>query len=366
MSLADLDLVARGGALALLLLLGAVLWREQRATMPARIAIALIAAIGCNVIAEGPGLRQFPQPVVIALILGEGAISGLFWLFVRSWFDDEARFGWRSGSVVGAVAAVSLVNYSLWSPIAGRYWPTDLAMRAAWIALPVLALWTAWRGRDDDMVEARRRLRTGFVWTTGGALLLINLIHVARNALVPGQRAPLLHISTALLTLSVVAGLCYVLLHMRRADIFLGETVPAVEVAPGQDAASKALAARLQAHMLAQRCHRDETLTIAALALQLGVPEYRLRRTINGQLGFRNFAAFLNSYRLEEVKQALGDPAQRSVPILTIALDAGFGSLASFNRTFRTSEGLTPTAFRTAAQATPVARNLLGGGTSPC
>jgi AraC-like DNA-binding protein len=358
MTLTDLDLVARGGALALLLLLGAVLLRDQRAAIPARMGVALIAAIACNLIAEGYGLQRFPQPVAIALILGEGAISGFFWLFVRSWFDDEAHFGWFSWSVVGAIAGVSLANYLLWSPTAGGYWPTDLVMHASWITLPVLALWIAWRGRDDDMVEARRRLRIGFVWATGGALLLINLIHVTKNVLAPGQRAPLVHISTALLTLSVVAGLCYILLHMRRADIFLGAAAPTSAAAADQDPAAKALVARLQAHMRAQRCHRDDTLTIAALALQLGVTEYRLRRTINGELGFRNFAAFLNSYRLSEVKAALSDPAQRSVPILTIALDAGFGSLASFNRAFRVSEGLTPSAFRTASQAKPAADQL--------
>ena len=71
-----------------------------------------------------------------------------------------------------------------------------------------------------------------------------------------------------------------------------------------------------------------------------------MRGLINGQLGQRNFAAFLNGYRLEEVKAALVDPEQRQVPILTIALDAGFGSLGPFNRAFREVEGMTPTEYR--------------------
>ena len=92
--------------------------------------------------------------------------------------------------------------------------------------------------------------------------------------------------------------------------------------------------------------HRDERLTIAALAAQLGEQEYRLRRLINGRLGYRNFPAFLNSFRLAEVKAALADPAQAEVPILTIALDAGFGSLGPFNRAFREDEGMTPSSWR--------------------
>ncbi len=71
-----------------------------------------------------------------------------------------------------------------------------------------------------------------------------------------------------------------------------------------------------------------------------------MRRAINGQMGYRNFASFLNSFRLAEVKAALADPTQKEVPIITIALDAGFGSLGPFNRAFREAEGITPSAFR--------------------
>jgi AraC-like DNA-binding protein len=98
--------------------------------------------------------------------------------------------------------------------------------------------------------------------------------------------------------------------------------------------------------MAREMAHRDETLSIAKLARQLGEQEYRLRRTINQQLGHRNFTSFLNGYRLAEVKAALSDPTQRDVPIITIALDAGFGSLGPFNRAFREAEGMTPSAFR--------------------
>jgi AraC-like DNA-binding protein len=71
-----------------------------------------------------------------------------------------------------------------------------------------------------------------------------------------------------------------------------------------------------------------------------------LRRLINGELGFRNFTTFLNSYRLAEVRDALSDPTQKDVPILTIAIDAGFGSLGPFNRAFREAEGVTPSEYR--------------------
>jgi AraC-like DNA-binding protein len=136
------------------------------------------------------------------------------------------------------------------------------------------------------------------------------------------------------------------MLRMRQADMF-GAAPPSTGTPrPVPGVREDPLAARLLQFMAEQMPYRDETLSIARLAGLLGEQEYRLRRTINGQLGFRNFSAFLNSYRLAEVKAALADPAQRDVPIITIALDAGFGSLGPFNRAFREAEGMTPSEFR--------------------
>ena len=95
-----------------------------------------------------------------------------------------------------------------------------------------------------------------------------------------------------------------------------------------------------------QRAYRREGLTIGALSAELGVPEYRLRQLINEGLGHRNFNAFLNRYRIEEAKAALADPEQKEVPVLTIAMDAGFQSIGPFNRAFKAATDLTPTEFR--------------------
>ena len=110
-----------------------------------------------------------------------------------------------------------------------------------------------------------------------------------------------------------------------------------------EDARAAAILERL---MREERLAREPGLTVAALAARLRMPEYRLRRLINQRLGHRNFNAFLNQWRLGEVKDALADRAQREVPISTIALDAGFASLGPFNRAFRAETGLTPSAFR--------------------
>lgn len=95
---------------------------------------------------------------------------------------------------------------------------------------------------------------------------------------------------------------------------------------------------------------RDSGLPIGTLPDRVQLPEYKLRRLINQHLGFRNFTAFLNDYRLPAAAAVLADPAQRRLPVLTIALDHGFGSIGPFNRAFRERYGLTPTEYRRQAQ----------------
>ena len=98
--------------------------------------------------------------------------------------------------------------------------------------------------------------------------------------------------------------------------------------------------------MVEERIYRTEELTVATLAAKLNVPEYRLRRVINQRLGHRNFNAYVNGFRLEDAQAALSNPAKRDLPILTIALDAGFQSIGPFNRAFKAATGVTPGDFR--------------------
>jgi AraC-like DNA-binding protein len=104
-----------------------------------------------------------------------------------------------------------------------------------------------------------------------------------------------------------------------------------------------------------QHVYRDGELTVASLALKLAMPEYRLRKLIHEQLGYRNFNALLHDYRIAEACRALADPAKNSLPILTIALTVGYNSINPFNRAFRDAKGMTPSAYRAQAQAgTPI------------
>lgn len=69
----------------------------------------------------------------------------------------------------------------------------------------------------------------------------------------------------------------------------------------------------------------------------------QLRESINQHLGYRNFNDFLNHYRIDEAAQRL---LRQDLPILSIALDAGYGSIGPFNRAFKQLKGFTPSEYR--------------------
>jgi AraC-like DNA-binding protein len=89
----------------------------------------------------------------------------------------------------------------------------------------------------------------------------------------------------------------------------------------------------------------NPTLTLARLAEMLQVSPHNLSEVINTQEE-KNFYDFVNDYRIEQVKKDLVNPAKQHLKILSLALEAGFNSKASFNTIFKEETGMTPSEYR--------------------
>lgn len=341
-TLLALDLMARGGSVTLFVLWSWLLFRDHRQALAARLAIVMngtiIAYILSSILWDA---RPFSLPAMLVDALSVMAPAA-FWLFAHVWFSDSKEIGRGRPALVGAFLLLPLyqiVHIRMTGDFSMACW---IGVRIGMVGFAAAGLWIAWRGRDNDLVEPRRRFRTTIVWLIGGFVMWVNFIEMvsARN-----DGGMLLRSATEVAILVSTFAVSAALYGFANPELFAAPQPPSDD-SNDPDQPSSPLADKLRAHMLHDRPYRAEGLTIAALAAQLGEQEYRLRRLINGELGFRNFTAFLNSYRLAEVREALSDPQQRTVPILTIALDAGFGSLGPFNRAFRDAEGMTPSAYR--------------------
>ena len=89
---------------------------------------------------------------------------------------------------------------------------------------------------------------------------------------------------------------------------------------------------------------RDPDLTAPLLARHLATNTTYLSRALNDGLG-QNFNEFVNRIRVRAVQAELAQ-SKSDRDVLSIALDAGFNSKASFNRVFKRLTGQTPTEFR--------------------
>lgn len=346
-----LDTLVRFPSVTLLVVIAILSYRDARHLVQGRIVIVLCVTLGSMLLTTAPDPLLPPSPAFEVLRLIDTANLVFLWWFTLSLFEDGfklRRLHWI-GLLIYAVPAVpGRINYlisgePLWIGL-------DIIVRLASLAMILHMIWTAVSGWRDDLIEARRRTRLLYTLILALVAALIIATEVGYTLLTGDRSAPAwLSFSRVSLAFPAIAFGAFWFLRLQAESLLFEETQPVEKTAPSVDARDQHMHTSLLRAMEEERLYREQGLSIGALATQINVPEHQLRALINQGLGYRNFAAFLNSYRLEEAKTALADSAMARTPILTIAMDAGFASLATFNRAFKTETGQTPSAFRAAA-----------------
>jgi AraC-like DNA-binding protein len=364
MGIAALDLGLRGAAAALFLMMMVVLLVRVRPLDTIKwLGTAMAAGGAVYAIVTAPFV---PKAAVWWTLPILAANPVLVWLWARASFDDDFKVRRWHGALWLVVVASWFSVFLTWTT-----WPTfaKAGVRSMSIVALVLSLSAAVqtvRTWSADLVAGRRRLRVAVLILS--LLLVVLLSGSDLTSISSGNYGISGSLATAagLLAIATLAGwsLFYpppaVPALVTTATNAPGGSAGRIEASAdgGRDAIAPLLLRRLDHLMTVERIYRQDGLTIGMLATRLSLPEYRLRQAINEGLGYRNFNAFLNRYRLDEAKAALCDLCQRDVPVLTIALDAGFQSIGPFNRAFKADTGQTPTEFRRDTLARPHPRAL--------
>lgn len=101
---------------------------------------------------------------------------------------------------------------------------------------------------------------------------------------------------------------------------------------------------KLLALMEKEELYLQTDLTLKETALKLKTNSSILSKVIN--TGFQqNFNDFINSFRVDAVKQKIKDPKFQHLTLTAIAYECGFNSKATFNRSFKKFEGMSPREF---------------------
>lgn len=101
----------------------------------------------------------------------------------------------------------------------------------------------------------------------------------------------------------------------------------------------------IKAIMNRESLYENPELTLPKLATELKTTPHIVSEVIN-RLEGKNFAEFINSYRIEKAKQLLKDPSYSKFTISSIAYDCGFNTISTFNQAFKKMTEMTPAQFR--------------------
>jgi AraC-like DNA-binding protein len=341
-----MDLILRSVAATQLFFLALLLLKRGGNWPALRVAALLPLGLAAFAVTSARGVQLGWLEIPLTLLCVANPVW--FWVFTEAIFDDDFRFELRHACVLAALWLVGGWHELALPPLPmGPVHWLHMAMIAALLVLPLARLL---RQRAGDLVETRRRWRVGFV----AAVAAYGLIGLGLLAWFGGplptewarMHIALLFVVSAGASLALVpsgAAIRDPLSAPPEAAAAGPASLRRIEPRPTQ-VADEALARRIVESMEAGRLYRTEDLTVAGLARAIGSQEYLVRRAINGRLGYRNFNDFLHHYRLGEAAPRL--LSQPHLPVLSIALDVGYGSIGPFNRAFRQRFGTTPTAYR--------------------
>jgi AraC-like DNA-binding protein len=270
------------------------------------------------------------------------SIPVIFLMLTKAIFEDHFRPSWIIAFWFVAEIAVHFWVY-LRDFTSIPNWSQQLSYilsEIISIGFVLAGIYTAIKTRKGDLVESRMKFRNVFVLATAA---LIGITLIVESMPIDVESIPLLQV----LQRSAILGLTlfFLLSNIEIKSGFFFKEQPRDKPAIVIDAD---LRKKLEMFIAEKKVYRKEGLTIGELAGMLNEQEYKVRRLINGELGYRNFNDFLNKYRVNEACEILNDPSQQRKTILEIAYSLGYQSIGPFNKAFKELKGTTPTAFRKA------------------
>ncbi len=334
------EVAIRGGGAALCLFVSALLVLRRANT---------VASISGAMFGLGAALYIATSMEAVHAMLGSahlpvkffGMVSpGFFWLFVVALLDD--RFRLRAWHVAPPLALAAIFPLCCLQPESPAQQIASTIRVVFVLALMAHTLLVARRSLNNDLVESRRRLSATLSWVVPLLSLTIAVIEVYEKV---ASKAVSAEPFLAVLLLAVSGAFAAAILSVSPALFESENAKTPLPNETGMTAADRIEIGRLR-DLMEDSAYLQQGLTIGELAKQVGIPEHRLRRLVNNHLGYRNFSAFINDYRIREAQRRLADPALAREQITGLAFDLGFASLAPFNRAFRERLGMSPSEFR--------------------
>jgi AraC-like DNA-binding protein len=296
-----------------------------------------VVGIGCFLVGGFTG-----GAVSTLFALAGGGTCGLSWLVTRALFRPDAASAIWPRAIVGALFATAIMSHVLAGPASVND-AAALFRRAVQnihgltsSTVLLLALVEPFDGYRPAL-KHEKRFRLSFAGLYGG-LVLVSVVLLGPGGFGAASSELVKQICAVLAVIGASAAVAYRLRHPLATEAARKRRAPV--------STDAVLADKIMRLIEAEHIYTRPDIKVADLARLSGEPDYKVTQCISGVLGFANFNRLINHHRIERAKAMLADPALRDWPILTIALECGFGSIGPFNRAFKDAVAATPRAFR--------------------
>lgn len=299
-----------------------------------------------------------------------------FMICVRVNFDDDFVFSWVEKCAVLVVGSLAFL-FAIREFIGTSEVMYTFQMRSQFVLDGLAVLWAYWcviRTWAVDLDPYRRTARVYFVTGCGPVVaVVLTLYFISVDQGLPFAHCVDMFVSGAIVVLGLMAIAFFTDVKRglfgrvrkvtpevnvpldtppQEAVNVLSDMRPVenAEVVGSSDTTEKASQKQafldtLEQVMNGQGRFQEMGITLASLAKYTAIPEYRLRGVINQDLGYRNFNAYVNHYRVAYARELLEDK-ECSKSILDISMDCGYKSLSTFNKAFKDITSLTPSEYR--------------------
>jgi AraC-like DNA-binding protein len=272
-------------------------------------------------------------------------IGPLTYLYVRHFLAELTQqpagpqWRWHLGLSFLLIGIGVAFPYSAYRPVWGY---SSHAIHAFWLCYLLATGSLLWQTRID-WFNAGQRLSTS-------TLLLLSVFAGSYIMLAAYASTPFTSYVVGALSFTFSLHVAVMVFLLRKETLAPSDAKPKYGSKRLADDDALAVLASLEQMMTAQKSYLNPNLSLAQLAKRAGCTQAQVSQVLNDKLT-RGFNAYVNEYRIAEVKQLLADEPQLNLDI--VAERCGFNSSSTFFSTFKKVVGQTPASFR--AQSTQAA-----------
>lgn len=350
-----LQLLTASLALVVTLLMGMLFALKAHHELVGKLIVMMSICIACNLLVKLPVAAEWP---VFQFLIARPAtaLPSILWVLAFYLFTDRPKVPPFMWWLIGGHLLLRTIGVQFSSTSGVENTPLALIFytlpQVVMLGLVLHTVHMATAGFKDDLIEKRRSVRALFVASVATLTIPMILLGFPRFYITnfyPEYADPAL-IDSAFSVMILLTVCCFLLL-VTQVDSTLLKLNEVTDFSLDRPGSKREREIKIARHTIARidnlmkvdRVYSQSDFSIGSLTEKIGIKEYQLRKVINTHMKYRNFAQFVNFYRLMDAREKL---IVTDHPVSNIAIEVGYESLSSFHKAFKGMFDTTPREYR--------------------